>query len=76
MNWNNVKKHGYPPVGVLCVIYFPVGVAAPLTEGEKSRSIGFTAAAYRRPEGWVRADRPTPVTWPVAWWAKLDLPEV
>lgn len=61
-NWNK-SENGLPEEGILCVVYFPLGIQHNLTENDIiGVSIGpITMAYYRKSEGWVYADMPIPL---------------
>ena len=53
--WKSVE-HEPPAVGVLCAVYFPVGVI--VRSGETT---GPVALAYKTSGGWKMADEPSPL---------------
>lgn len=63
MKWNNIKD-GVPKEGELCVIYFPFAV-----NNLTGKTTGQMAMAYfRDDEGWIYADKPTPVRFDPYYW--------
>lgn len=68
MKWNHVKD-GLPQRGVLCLVFFPIGVNT-ITE----QAIGHVAAAYYRQDEktWIYADTPRPLSFDPAYWAVID----
>lgn len=57
-NWNR-SKDGLPEEGILCVVYFPIGVQKSIIEDGPDMTMGPIALAYyRKAEGWIYADVP------------------
>lgn len=61
-NWNKIKE-GLPEEGVLCIVYFPIGLHKALVEGKPDMTSGPIALTYyRKKEGWIYADSPRPLS--------------
>lgn len=65
--WKEISE--CPPQGIACVVFKPVGVS--LTTGETAGPLA--AAFFRKDEGWVYADAPTPVRFTPTYWQPLKL---
>jgi hypothetical protein len=62
-NWNK-SKDGLPEEGVLCIVYFPIGIYQIQDDGDLDMTTGpITLAYYRNTEGWIYADTPRKLNW-------------
>lgn len=67
--WNRCEE-SLPAEGVLCAVFFPLGVI----QSEPQESVGPAALAYYRAleGGWVYADEPTPLRFDPVYWVAMS----
>jgi hypothetical protein len=70
---SNLKwESGEPQEGVLYLAFLPIGDFLPIEEGGETMCVGSMAAAYyRKNQGWIYADEPTPLRFEPAYWARI-----
>ena len=65
--WNDVTER-LPEEGILCIVYHPMGEDR--VTGKTSGPIAM--AYYRKDEGWIYADQPTPLRFKPCYWLAWD----